>query len=72
MLISIQKKPGHFSVDIRPLDKDGLVSPCGNCRLFRFASDALIWIKEETHKEIPAYWPNIETWDFSKDYNRTL
>jgi len=64
--------PQGYSVDIRGLDKHGITSPCGNCRLFRYVQDAFIWIKEETQHDIPASLPHVGTWNFSKDYVQTI
>lgn len=64
---------GTFSVDIRSLDEHGLTSAGGTGRLFRWVGDALIWIKVQVGRDIPATWPSIEAHDFaSGDYQQSL
>jgi hypothetical protein len=70
--VSIRKTPRGFSVDIRPMDKDGIAAPCGTCQRFRFIGDALIWVKEITGKDIPANWPNLENFNWQSDFNSTI
>jgi hypothetical protein len=70
--VSIRKMATEYSVDIRPIDKDGITAPCGDCRLFRFIGDALIWIAECSGKDIPAAWPDLENRDWSNDFRATI
>lgn len=75
-LVSIRRTTGNwttlYSVDIRPFDYQGVIAPCGNCRLFRFVGDALIFVTESTGNDIPANWPNLETHNWQNDYIQTI
>lgn len=55
--------PEKFSVDISFEPGTG-----GACRQFKFLGDALIWIKEQTRRDIPASWPDLEKWDWKTDF----
>lgn len=61
-----------YSFDIRQLDEHGIAAPGGTCHAFRWLDDGEIFVKEYTKKDIPGSWPNLNQWDWSKDFTAII